>query len=109
MAGLSFSNVSKLFAGTPALNGINAEIAESEFVALLGPSGCGKTTLLRLTAGFEVPDSGTITLGGQVLAGSGTFVAPDTDAGRLTPVRAEPAVQDVRRQVQGTRRGRPTA
>ena len=77
MAGLSFSNVSKLFAGTPALNGINAEIAESEFVALLGPSGCGKTTLLRLTAGFEVPDSGTITLGGQVLAGSGTFVAPE--------------------------------
>ena len=77
MAGLSFSNVSKLFAGTPALNGIDAEVAESEFVALLGPSGCGKTTLLRLTAGFEVPDSGTITLGEQVLAGGGAFVAPE--------------------------------
>mgnify|MGYP002717958967 CR=1 FL=1 len=46
MAGLSFSDVSKLFAGTPALNGINAKIAEGEFVALLGPSGCGKTTVM---------------------------------------------------------------
>lgn len=42
-----------------------------------GPSGCGKTTLLRLAAGFETPDAGTIALGGQVLAGDGTFVPPE--------------------------------
>ncbi|MCZ0963178.1 ABC transporter ATP-binding protein [Paracoccus benzoatiresistens] len=77
MAGLSFSDVSKLFAGTRALDGIDATIAKGEFVALLGPSGCGKTTLLRLTAGFEIPDSGTVTLDGQVLAGAGRFVAPE--------------------------------
>ena len=77
MAGLSFSAVSKRFAGVPALDGITAEIGKGEFVALLGPSGCGKTTLLRLTAGFEMPDSGTVTLDGQLLAGPGRFVPPE--------------------------------
>jgi iron(III) transport system ATP-binding protein len=77
MAGIAFSDVTKLFAGAPALNGISAEIAAGEFVALLGPSGCGKTTLLRLAAGFEVPDHGTVTLGGQVVAGQGAFIPPE--------------------------------
>ena len=77
MAGLSFSNVSKLYAGVPALDGIDAEIDKGEFVALLGPSGCGKTTLLRLAAGFEVPDRGSVTLNDQVLADAKTFVPPE--------------------------------
>lgn len=77
MAGLTFSNVSKLYAGTPALDGIDAEIAKGEFVALLGPSGCGKTTLLRLTAGFEVPDKGRVTLGDRILADGNTLVPPE--------------------------------
>jgi len=77
VAGLTFSNVSKLYAGTPALDGIDAEIAKGEFVALLGPSGCGKTTLLRLTAGFEMPDRGRVTLGGRVLADGTVFVPPE--------------------------------
>ena len=46
-----------------ALNNINVTIPSGKFFALLGPSGCGKTTLLRLIAGFEKPDSGTIYLG----------------------------------------------
>lgn len=77
MAGLTFSSVSKLYDGTPALDGIDAEIARGEFVALLGPSGCGKTTLLRLTAGFESPDRGRVTLGGRVLADRNTLVPPE--------------------------------
>jgi iron(III) transport system ATP-binding protein len=77
MAGLNFANVSKLYAGTPALDGIEADIAKGEFVALLGPSGCGKTTLLRLTAGFEVPDKGRVTLDDRVLADGKTFVPPE--------------------------------
>src|SRR5918998_1248503 len=48
-----------------------------EIVALLGPSGCGKTTSLRLIAGFERPDGGTIEVGGRQLAGAGTFVSPE--------------------------------
>ena len=77
MAGLIFSGISKAFAGARALEGIDARIEKGEFVALLGPSGCGKTTLLRLTAGFELPDSGSVTLDGQVLAGAGVFVPPE--------------------------------
>lgn len=77
MAELIFNNVSKIFDGSPALDGIEAQIRSGEFVALLGPSGCGKTTLLRLTAGFEKPDGGSISLGGQMLAGQGAFVPPE--------------------------------
>ncbi|TDE37555.1 ABC transporter ATP-binding protein [Antarcticimicrobium sediminis] len=77
MAELNFSNLSKKFDGVPALHEINAQIASGEFVALLGPSGCGKTTLLRLTAGFEHPSSGTIHLGGDKVAGDGHFVPPE--------------------------------
>jgi iron(III) transport system ATP-binding protein len=77
VAELIFDDVSKLFDGRPALDGIDARIGSGEFVALLGPSGCGKTTLLRLTAGFDAPDRGGISLDGQLLAGQGRFVPPE--------------------------------
>ena len=48
-----------------ALDNVSLEIQHSEFICLLGPSGCGKTTLLNMMAGFEKPDSGTITIDGR--------------------------------------------
>ena len=48
-----------------AVNGLNLEIHQGEFVTLLGPSGCGKTTTLRIIAGFESPSAGTILLDGK--------------------------------------------
>lgn len=77
MAELSFSNLTKRFDGHAALDRIDAQIAPGEFVALLGPSGCGKTTLLRLTAGFEVPTEGEVRIGGSVVAGPRQFVPPE--------------------------------
>jgi len=58
----------------PALNGISLTIEDGDFFTLLGPSGCGKTTLLRCIAGLEVPDSGEIRLGDQVLFSSSTGI-----------------------------------
>ncbi|AGL17685.1 ABC transporter ATP-binding protein [Actinoplanes sp. N902-109] len=48
-----------------ATDDISLEVADGEFVVLVGPSGCGKTTLLRMVAGLETPDSGTVTIGGR--------------------------------------------
>lgn len=60
-----FENVSKRFGNSLALDNVSFAIKKGEFFSILGPSGCGKTTLLRLLAGFELPDSGKIYLDGQ--------------------------------------------
>ncbi len=52
-------------------------MVHGEILALLGPSGCGKTTFLRLIAGFEHPDAGSIDLGGRRVAGGGAFLQPE--------------------------------
>lgn len=59
-----------------ALDGVSLTIRSDEFFTLLGPSGCGKTTLLRLIAGFETQDSGTIRVHGQSLDGLPPFKRP---------------------------------
>ena len=59
---LSIRGLSKSFGGHTVLNDFSLDVAHGEFITLLGPSGCGKTTLLRLIAGFETPDSGSILL-----------------------------------------------
>ena len=56
--------VSKSFGNIKVLNDIDLEIHKGEFFSLLGPSGCGKTTLLRIIAGFEIPDYGEVTFDG---------------------------------------------
>lgn len=66
---IRFEGVTKRFGETTAVNDVSLSIYEREFFALLGPSGCGKTTLMRMLAGFETPDAGRITLGGEDLAG----------------------------------------
>lgn len=63
-----------------ALDGVDLVVNEGEFATVLGPSGCGKSTLLRCIAGFEQPDSGTITVSGRVLNGPGRPV-PAYDRG----------------------------
>ncbi|WP_144778597.1 spermidine/putrescine ABC transporter ATP-binding protein PotA [Marinobacter maritimus] len=59
---LSLSGISKQFDGKAVLDELSLTIDDGEFITLLGPSGCGKTTLLRMMAGFELPDRGTVTL-----------------------------------------------
>jgi len=62
---IQISNVNKRFGQFQALNNIDLNIQSGELVALLGPSGCGKTSLLRIIAGLETPDSGSIVFHGE--------------------------------------------
>ncbi len=62
---IEITNVTKMFGNMTAVDNISLAINRGEFVTLLGPSGCGKTTLLRMIAGFELPTSGKIMLGGE--------------------------------------------
>ena len=68
MALLEIQGVTRRFGDFTAVNNINLSIEVGEFFTLLGPSGCGKTTLLRMIAGFDLPDAGSILLDGHDLA-----------------------------------------
>jgi iron(III) transport system ATP-binding protein len=78
LAQLTIRSVSKLFGDKAAVDGVSLDAPSGEFLALLGPSGCGKTTLLRLIAGFERHDGGSIDIHGRPVAGEdGLFVPPE--------------------------------
>jgi iron(III) transport system ATP-binding protein len=73
------SHVTKSFPNAigPAVEDVSISISRGEILALLGPSGCGKTTTLRIIAGFERPDTGTVTIAGQTVASDAEFLQPE--------------------------------
>jgi spermidine/putrescine transport system ATP-binding protein len=70
MALLEIRNVTRRFGALAAVDKVSIAIEAGEFFTLLGPSGCGKTTLLRMIAGFDLPDAGKILLDGRDMAGT---------------------------------------
>ncbi|QCR25272.1 ABC transporter ATP-binding protein [Pontibacter qinzhouensis] len=77
MAEVELRNVSKSYGKKQVLQDITVEVKKGDLACLLGSSGSGKTTILKLLAGFEAPDSGEISIGGEVVSGNGKVtVAP---------------------------------
>ena len=67
MASVGFEGVSKVYGdGTLAVDDLDLEITDGEFMVLVGPSGCGKTTALRMVAGLEEITDGLVRIGGGV-------------------------------------------
>lgn len=76
MSALTVRGVSKSFGSATVLRDLDLEVRDGELVAVLGASGCGKTTLLRLIAGFDAPDAGTIHFGTHEVWARGRSVPP---------------------------------
>src|SRR6476646_10698542 len=77
MAIVSIRALTKRFADAAAVNDLDLESGDGEFVSLLGPSGCGKTTTLRLLAGFLQPDAGEIRVAGNIISSAHLLVPPE--------------------------------
>ena len=73
---LELDGLEKSYGAELVVEGLSLSVREGEILTLLGPSGCGKTTTLRLIAGLERPDGGTVRLNGESMSGS-SFVAPE--------------------------------
>ena len=74
---LELDGVTKTYGPETAVSGLDLAVREGELLTLLGPSGCGKTTTLRMIAGLETPTEGTVSVGGDVVAGDGASVPPE--------------------------------
>ena len=78
MSYIEVDRVSKSFGERVVVNQLSLHIERSERLVLFGPSGCGKTTLLRLLAGLEIPDQGSIRIDGRLVASAGeNLVQPE--------------------------------
>ena len=79
MNALELNAVTKQYASDspPSVKAVSFAVAKAEILALIGPSGCGKTTTLRLIAGFEQPDSGSVALNGQTVADAQRSLPPE--------------------------------
>ncbi|MBA4352975.1 MAG: Fe3+/spermidine/putrescine ABC transporter ATP-binding protein [Rhodobacter sp.] len=71
------TRLSRSFGGAPVVNDVSLEVAAGQVTCLLGPSGCGKSTTLRMIAGVERPESGTIRIDGRTVCGDGVLVPPE--------------------------------
>src|ERR671929_428138 len=67
MAQITFEHVTKRFEDTLAVDDLNIDVADGEFLVLVGPSGCGKTTALRMLAGLETISKGRVLIGDRVV------------------------------------------
>jgi iron(III) transport system ATP-binding protein len=74
---LELKDISHSFGALRAVAGVSLRVGPGEVVCLLGPSGCGKSTVLRLAAGLERLQAGTVSIGGRVMAGEGADVPPE--------------------------------
>ena len=77
MSRLTVRGLEKSFGAVPVLRGVDLDVAQGTLAAVLGPSGCGKTTLLRVVAGFERPDAGTVELDSTLVASPSVSIAPE--------------------------------
>lgn len=92
MANVNVTSIEKRYGKKTVLSGLDLELLDGECFTLLGPSGCGKTVLLRLVAGFESADRGTISIGGVTVADAGRNIAVPPDQRGLGVVFQDYAV-----------------
>ena len=81
---ISVRGLTKRYGDVVAVDRIDLDIQAGEFFTMLGPSGSGKTTTLRMIAGFEMPDEGTIELAGEDVSGSRPTTDRSTPSSRTT-------------------------
>ncbi|MFN8514717.1 MAG: ABC transporter ATP-binding protein [Thermomicrobiales bacterium] len=77
MSAVLIEGLGKAFGAVTVLDGVDLRIPTGSLTVILGPSGCGKTTLLRLIAGFDRPDRGTIAIDGQMVCDARTYRPPE--------------------------------
>jgi iron(III) transport system ATP-binding protein len=74
---LNVTGISRAFGSEQAVEDLHLTLRDDEILTLIGPSGCGKTTAMRIIAGLETPDEGTVELNGETVTGNDVFVPPE--------------------------------